>query len=160
MGQFLLQYWEKGVLKYFTFHGFIVRPLAQHICRITYPWAVLDNKIKHSEHFHLSSLVSIQPFHLQVHECLKIGIVRLHNNRVPTLFKIMLPVLEYLYNSQQFPIMGFIACFDICHFLQSKGNWMPMAIIFLQLGDDTADCKARSISFYLNLKFWVEMPKQ
>ena len=37
---------------------------------------------------------------------------------------------------------------------------MPMAIIFLQLGDDTADCKAGSISFYPYLKSWVKMLKQ
>ena len=159
MGQFLLQHWEKGVLKYFTFCGFVVRPLAQCICGITCPWAVLDNKIKCSKHFCPSSLMSVQPFHLQVHECLKIGMVGLHNNRVPTSFKVMSPVLEYLHNSQQFPIIGFIVCFNICHFPQSKGNWMSMAIIFLQLGDDTTDCKAGSISFYPDLKFWVEMLK-
>ena len=72
----------------------------------------------------------------------------------------MLPVLEYLYNSQQFPIVGFIMCFDICYFLWPEDNWMPLAIIFLQLRDDTADYKAGSISFYPYLKFWVEMLKQ
>ena len=116
MGQFPLQCWEKGVLKYFIFCGFVVGPSAWHICGITCPWAVLDNEVKHSEHFHPPSLASIQPFHLWVHECLKIGMVRLHDNRVPTPFKVMLPVLEYLYDGQQFPIVGFVVCFDICHF--------------------------------------------
>ena len=85
--------------------------------------------------------------------------VGLYNDRVPTLFKVISPVLKYLHDGQQFPIMGFIACFNICYFRQSKGNQMPVAIIFLQLGDDTADYKARSISFYPDLKFWVEMLK-
>ena len=78
---------------------------------------VLNDEIECSKHFHLSSLMSVQPFHLWVHKCLKIGMVGLYNDRVPTPFKIMSPVLEYLYNGQQFPIMGFITCFDICHFL-------------------------------------------
>ena len=42
--------------------------------------------------------------------------IGLHNNRIPTPFKIVSPVFKYLYNGQQFTIMSFIALFNICYF--------------------------------------------
>ena len=57
--------------------------------------------------------------------------IGLHNNRIPTPFKIVSPVFKYLYNGQQFTIMSFIALFNICYFPWSEGNQVLLAIIFL-----------------------------